>query len=150
MNNQGYSKVDAVVLQLGINDVIRSFDDYENFEIALDDYQTCLKQMINSIKEYDPDVKIVLQSILPCDTNQDSFTGSYGTLFTVWEFMHRNYLYNLALIDEYRYKESENIYLSWYAASLDAENNQGGDVHPTAEGYKQIGEQTYYFLKAII
>ena len=103
--------------------------------------------MIESIKAYNSEIKVVINLIIPCQLDQDKFTSAYGMTQTAWGFKKNMYFANLELIE--KYAESEGIYLSWYNASIDAYTNQGNDVHPQEAGYYQLGTQMYYMLKAI-
>ena len=148
MTQNGYATegVDVVFIQLGINDIFSR--DLTNLHDAIKLYTTSLQTMIDSIHAYNPSIKVVLNLIIPCDTDQNSFTDTYGTSQTVWGYMRNMYLANQALLSTFA--SQENVYLSWYNASLDSENNQGGNVHPNTDGYNQLGTQMYYMLKAIL
>ena len=146
MTQQSYESVDVVFLQLGINDIFGySANDIQD---GVSIYIENLQAMVNSIHQYNANIKIVINLIIPCDTDQDSFTDTYGTAQTVWGFMRNMYQANQALLSTFN--NQENIYLSWYNAALDIEKNQGGNVHPTTDGYDQLGAQMYYMLKAIM
>lgn len=152
MTQNGYDTdgVDVVFIQLGINDIFGSGG--TNLQYAINTFINGLQIMIDSISDYattkETTIKIVLNLIIPCDYNQDSFTDTYGTAQTVWGYMRNMYKANQTLLSTFA--NQENVYLSWYNAALDAKNNQGGNVHPASEGYQQLGTQMYYFLKAII
>lgn len=146
MSEQSYDGVDIVFIQLGINDIFSSSTG--TLQDAIDLYITGLQTMIDSIHSYDSNIKIVLNMIIPCDADQDSFTNTYGTSQTVWGFMRNMYKANQALLSNF--SNQDNVYLSWYNAALDSINNQGGNVHPSTEGYNQLGTQMYYFLRAIL
>ncbi len=146
MTQQSYESVDIVYLQLGINDIFSCSS--TTLQDGIKTYIDNLQIMVNKIHEYSSDIKIVINLIIPCDTDQDSFTDTYDTAQTVWGFMRNMYKANQALLSTFA--GQENIYLSWYNAALDSVKNQGGNVHPTTEGYNQLGTQMYYFMKAIL
>ena len=146
MTNQGYEDLDVVFIQLGINDIFYGRED--NIDSLVDDFVLNMNSMISSIISYDSNIKVIINLIIPCDQNEQSFSETYGSTQTVSGFMRNMYKANIGLIKYFSNKE--NIYLSWYNACLDAVNNQGGNVHPNTDGYTQLGTQMYYFLKAII
>ncbi len=146
MTQNGYDTegVDVVFIQLGINDI---FGRVNNLDEGIQTFIDNMKIMIESIHEYDSTIKIVINLIIPCDQNQDSYTEPYGNQ-AAWLFMRNMYKANQALLSTFA--DQENVYLSWYNAALDAVNNQGGNVHPSTDGYNQLGTQMYYFFKAIL
>ncbi len=147
MQNQGYEGVDAVFIQLGINDIFGQSNASIDGKTA--EFVQSMRTLVDRIHEYDPNIKVVINLIIPCDQNQDPFSNQYGTAQTVWGYMRNMYKANLALMKEFGAEEAQNTYVSWYNAALDAVQNQGGNVHPNANGYNQLGEQMYWFLKAI-
>lgn len=144
MQQQNYDKVDVVFIQLGINDIFNALED--TIDQAVKTYISAMDEMITSIHSYDPNVKVVINMIIPCCQDQSRFGNVYGVR-TVWDYMRKMYRANLALLDAF--SERSNVYLSYYNASLDVANNQPNDVHPTTEGYYQLGYQMYYYMKAI-
>lgn len=146
MAQQGYDGVDCVFIQLGINDVFSAKTDSglaEKWQL----YYPNVDYIIESIRSYDSEIKIVVNTLIPCDTDQDAFGDAYGVSQEVWR-NHRNvYLTNLNTID--RYKNIENLYVSPYCMALDCDNNMAGDVHPNQDGYNQLGAQMYGFARAI-
>ncbi len=145
MEQQSYSSVDVVFIQLGINDVL-SGSGYV-LEQKISTYISNMQTMINSIHTYNPDIKIVINLITPCSPNQDTFCQTYKNQ-TVWGYMRNMYKANQALLETFA--STPNVYLSWFNATIDTETMLGGDVHPTPEGYNQLGTQMYYFMKAIL
>ena len=147
MATQDYADLDVVFLQLGINDMFASKTD-EQVASAINIFTENLEIMISSIHEYDPEVKIVINLIIPCQLDQNKFTQAYGTRQTVWACKRNTYKANLKLIENY--VSRENVYLSWFNATIDAYDEIGNDVHPNAEGYAALGNQMYNFLKSIL
>lgn len=146
MEAQGYSGVDCVFLQLGINDVFGVQTDTEA-ESVIAAYIANMETIVNSIKEYSGNTKIVINLIIPSDADQDKFGKAYGVSQTAWRYKKNTHEANLALID--RFDGVENVYLSPFNAAIDTANNMSGDVHPNANGYNQLGAQMYSYLRAI-
>lgn len=146
MAQQGYSGVDCVFIQLGINDLFGYKKD-SDLNTAIETYLTSLETMINSIHDYDTNIKIVLNMIIPCTPDQDKFTEIYGMSQTTWRCRKNTYEGNIALMN--KFGNTENIYISPYNATLDTVNNIPSDVHPSIDGYNQLGTQMYSFMRAI-
>ena len=146
MNSQGYSHVDCVFLQIGINDVFGARTDKE-VETAINAYIENMAIIVNSIKAYSADTKVVLNLIIPGESNQDKFGNAYGVSQTAWKYKKNTHEANLALID--RFNGVANVYISPFNAAVDTANNMSGDVHPNANGYNQLGEQMYSYMRAI-
>lgn len=146
MTQQGYNGVDCVFIQLGINDVFSVKTDSE-LATAIETYLNNLETMIASIHNYDSNIKVVLNTVIPCTTDQDAFADTYGMVQTVWRCKKNTYDTNIALIE--RFKNATNVYISPFNASLDTVNNMDGGVHPVTNGYNQLGTQMYSFMRAI-
>lgn len=146
MGQQGYTGVDCVFIQLGINDLFSAKTSAE-LETAIENYLSDMDIIVNSIHDYDPDIMIVINTVFPSDTNQDAFELSYHMVQTVWQYRQNVYQGNIALLDHY--KNMTNVYVSWFGASINVAENMGGDVHPVADGYNQLGTQMYAVVRAV-
>jgi hypothetical protein len=141
---------DCVVIQLGINDVKSSTSD----AVAKLNIKTWLKNldiMIASIREYNKDMKIVLNLLLPCSPDEGKFTEYFSGSLTAVRCRKSFYMANLELLKHYA--EAENIFISHANTALDAYKNMAaggtGCIHPAQAGYTQIGNQLYSILRAI-
>lgn len=145
MTNQSYDAVDVVFIQLGINDMASAND--SNRQTKIEQYLANMQVIINSIKAFNPDIKIVVNLITLCTADQNLFAESFDSRQTAWGAALNFYLTNLEL--EKTFASVENVYTSWFNASLDRTKIKDA-VHPTDEGYNQLGTQMYYFLKSIV
>lgn len=145
MSENEYTDLDVVFIQLGINDMFGATT--SNLSVALNNYITNINALIENIHSYDKNIKIVLNLIIPCQMDQNKFTEQYGAGQTSWACRRNTYMANLELLN--KYSKTSNVYLSWYNGAIDAYNNITNDVHPNQDGYKQLGTQMYYYLKAI-
>lgn len=146
MSQQGYSGVDCVFIQLGINDLF-SYETDSDLATAIETYLTNMETIINSIHAYDSTIKIVLNMIIPCAADQDAFTDIYGVTQTTWRCRKNTYDGNMALLA--KFGNAANVYISHFNAALDTINNMDGGVHPVEAGYEQLGTQMYSFMRAI-
>ena len=103
--------------------------------------------IVSSIHDYDPNIKIVINTVFPSDTNEETFGEQYGVTQTVWRYRQNVYQGNKALLEHY--ENTSNVYVSWFGASIDVKSNMGGDIHPNANGYNQLGTQMYGVMRAI-
>ena len=150
MTQQGYSGVDCVFIQLGINDVFSPRSDSE-LVTPKQTYLTYMDYIVNDIHTYDPNIKIVLNLIIPCSSNQADFDAAAdaGTIpvRTAERCKINTYLTNLDVLDQFG--GLNNVYISQFNSAVDSVNNFSDHVHPTSAGYVELGTQMYSFLRAI-
>lgn len=147
MVQKGYTSVDYVVINLGINDTFS----FENDAILTTNINTIISNydfIINNIKNYNSTIKIALNITIPPNENQDAFGNAYGCGQTQWRYKKNNEIWVKKLIDYYKGKEFQNIYLMPINLNIDCANNISDAVHPTPTGYNQIGDIMYYWLKS--
>ena len=147
MSQKGYISVDYVILNLGINDVFAYGTDKE-VNTKIDQMLTDFDFLINNIKSYDTNIKIGLNITIPPNASQNAFGVAYGSGQTQWRYKRNNVIWIKRMIDYYRNKEAEKIYLVPINVNIDTVNNINDGVHPKDEGYYQLGDVMYYFLKS--
>ena len=131
MSQQGYTNVDFVVIQLGINDLYPS----QPRMPAEPDYASIyanIKTMIDSILSFNSSVKIIVN--LPMTPN------SNPSAHRIPEFLYRHYVirYNeIALAGLMAYNES-NVRVSYCHLILDPATDISDNVHPTVAGYEKM------------
>lgn len=146
MQNQGYTSVDCIFLQLGINDIFAPKKDIE-LNPKIDSFLSDMDLIINSIHEYDANINIVINLVIPCSTDQDLFALEYGVTQTTWRSKHNSYLLNKNIIAHY--SNVNKVFTSWYHSAIDSDNEMLGDVHPNTDGYNSLGKQMYSYMRAI-
>lgn len=131
MSQQGYTNVDFVVIQLGINDLYPS----QPRMPAEPDYASIyanIKTMIDSILSFNSSVKIIVN--LPMTPN------SNPSAHRIPEFLYRHYVirYNeIALAGLMAYSET-NVRVSYCHLLLDPATDISDNVHPTVAGYEKM------------
>ena len=131
MSNQGYTAVDFVVIQLGINDLYnRSFMNSDSIISATVDY---VSEIIASIKAWNADQKILLN--LPTALNDDQ-KKQYGSLKLIRNMFVR---YNEAI--QLKVIKDNKIRCSYCHLILDPTTDISDDVHPTAVGYQKMAAE---------
>ena len=148
MSEQGYSGLDHFIIQLGINDVFGLTDD-EGLQSKVNTILNDFDYIINDVKSYDPTIKIGVTVTFPPNASQDAFGKAYGNGQTQWRYKRNNALWTQRIIDHYKDKESQGIYLVPIQHNLDTTTNIGDGVHPIQAGYDQIGDSVYAYLKNI-
>lgn len=147
MNSLGYSDVDCVFIQLGINDLFAAKTDSE-LATKEEVFFKYMKEMINSIYQYDSTIKIIVNTIIPSDKDEEIFSTFYPLNQMVWRNHHNIYIANNHMLNE-QLKEYNDLYVSWYSATIDCDNKMNGDVHPNSEGYTDLGTQMYSVMRAL-
>ena len=133
MNSQGYKDLDAVVVQLGINDIKR---------FALNEYSsektlTAFDNVISSIKSYDKKISIVISLTIP--PNEDEKVFENATNYATPEEYRTNIIRFVGELIE-RYKNMENLYFSATNCSINTAIEIKDVVHPTEQGYKRMAQ----------
>lgn len=128
MNQQGYTSVDFVAIQLGINDLY-NFDDTK----IISTWEN-IKAMIDSIHTFNPSVKVILN--LPTTPNADQ------SKHTVFEPLYRNRVIRYC---EYATTKAKELYpttrvrISYNHLILNPDTDIRDNVHPTNGGYEKMG-----------
>ena len=130
MAQQGYSGVDFVVIQLGINDLYGSTT-FSNPSIT--DVWNNIKVMIDSIFAYNSSIKVILN--LPTTPNADQ------SKHPVIEFLYRN---RVVRYNGYAIAQAQAVYgdskvrPSYCHLILDPDTEIRDNVHPTDAGYEKM------------
>lgn len=148
MENQSYPTLDYVGICLGINDTFH-FNSDETVLNEIPNILGNLDHMINSIKTYNPDIKVGVFVTIPPNTSQDAFAEAYGNGQTQWRYKRNNAIWIDELVKHYDKRKTEGIYLVPDNNNIDTKTGFRDGVHPNAEiGDKQRGETLYYWLKS--
>lgn len=131
MAEQGYSGVDFVVIQLGINDLYPSNARYPEEP----DYAAIwgnIRTMVTSILAYDSAVRIIIN--LPTAPNSDP------SAHVVSAFMYQHFVvrYNELALAGIRALGDSNVRSSYCHLILDPETDIRDNVHPTEAGYQKM------------
>lgn len=164
---QGITELDHCFFHLGINDVanLQSDDAVKALAVTM---ISNLESMITNIKAWNANVKFGVMVTIPPSKSQDAFGNNHGASNT-----HNKYFYKRkvmiwceALIEAMKDREGENIYLVPVNLNLDTVNNmhvsgatkvnarsdimvarQSNAVHPADEGYYQMADAIWSYLK---
>ena len=143
MTTQGYSGVDVVVIQLGINDIFSMT--YENFtDLATLEY---IQKMVSSIVGYNSAIKVIVNLLSVPNGNGTSFADAYGTSQIDFVNLVNSIRMSKALIEKF----SGNAYvtISPNNCVLDATTDINDGVHPNSVGYAKLGQAIYETINGI-
>jgi lysophospholipase L1-like esterase len=160
----GGAPPDVVTLFLGCNDTFSATDETidERIDSMFQHYDTLLA-MIHGLSK-DTIVGAVL--LVPPAATQDAFGANYQCGQTRWQYKRNQHRVVERMIAHYGKREAENLFLIPAHLNLDTARNYprtttpasataateitrlGNGVHPAPEGYRQIGDTLYCWLKA--
>lgn len=153
---------DYITFQLGVNDIFLKNDN--DIEAALVSIGKCMDSLINAFREAAPDAIIGI-GLSTLGASQDAFANNYQCTRTSWQFKKNTFNLNRFYIDKVKNSKDPKLVIIPTVSNLDCENNfpvhevainagnakqttrQSNGVHPAVEGYKQIGDTYYAWLK---
>lgn len=161
--NQGKGP-DFATLLLGCNDTFSATDDTleERIDTMFRHYDTLL-EMIHSVRK---DTRIGALLLVPPAASQDAFGANYNSGQTRWQYKRNQHRVVERMIAHYGGREAENVFLVPAFVNLDCVRNYpqrtapanartaekvirlNNGVHPAAEGYRQIGDSIYCWIKS--
>ena len=169
MSNNSYTSVDYVMFHLGINDIMGEttiLGVHAKVRQAILDYKT----MFDSIKVFNPSVKIFILLAPPPSSSQDSFGANYQTGRDRVSQKRAILEWNKLLLDYFKNTYYPNVYVIPTMNVLDTVNNmqidsipspinsrnntvtisrQNNGVHPAPSGYYQMTDEIFSSIKAL-
>lgn len=154
---------DVITICLGINDNFRATD--ETIDASIDGMMLYLNQMIAAFHAARSDTVIGLFLIPPPAATQDAFGSGYKCTQTRWQYRRNQHRVVERMLAEYAGREQEGIELIPAYVNLDTVNNYpkitapanartavevtrlSNGVHPSREGYHQMADSLYCWLK---
>jgi lysophospholipase L1-like esterase len=155
---------DAVTIFLGCNDTFSATD--ETIQARMNDMFAALDLLIAAIHSVSPSTRIGLIPPVPPTSSQDAFGANYKNGQTRWQYKRNQHAVVRAMYERYATNESLRVSLIPAFTNLDCERNypasaapwnartntevtrQNNGVHPSAEGYRQIGDAIYCWMKS--
>lgn len=154
---------DFLTVLLGCNDTFSASD--ETIEAKIDVMMGYADQLIAEFQRVSPGTQIGICLLVPPSTSQYAFGASYKAGQTRWQYRRNVQRVIERQIEKFAGREDENIFIIPTYVNLDCENNypgreepvnarstktvfrQNNAVHPAPEGYYQIADSIYYWLK---
>jgi lysophospholipase L1-like esterase len=155
---------DYVTILLGCNDTFSATDETieERIDVMFRHYETLLK-MIHGVR---PETRIGAILPMPPAATQDAFGANYGSGQTRWQYRRNQHRVMERMMEAFGGRESQNIFLVPAFLNLDPKHGfpsakgtahsrtaeeitrQSNGVHPSAEGYRQMGDAIYAWLRS--
>ncbi|MBU0715534.1 MAG: SGNH/GDSL hydrolase family protein [Verrucomicrobia bacterium] len=163
-NNAGQAP-DIITICLGCNDTFGAKD--EAIEQCIDSMMTNLDILITEFQSVRTDTKIGLFLIPPPAASQDAFGANYQCGQTRWQYRRNQHRVVERMMAKYGNREKENIYLIPAYVNIDTVHNYpklsapinsrnsekitrlNNGVHPSAEGYQQMADSLYFWVKSL-
>ena len=137
MTQQHYTSVDAVIIQLGINDIF-----YETIEdFSPDAVIGYVDEMVSSVKAYSDTARIILDLVIPPNSNGTDFTEKYHGTQAEWLYRYNTIRYNRRLTDYYR--EDSRVTVLGINVVPDTHTDIRDGVHPRTAGQEKIAGVIY-------
>lgn len=155
---------DFVTILLGCNDTFGASD--ETIEGQIDLFMGSTEMLLAMIRGTCPASHIGLILPMPPAGNQDAFGANYGSGQTRWQYRRNRHRLIERLTTNFSGREKERVHLVAAHLNLDPVNGfpsvtvpahartsvtttrQSNGVHPSAEGYRQIGDAVYAWMRS--
>ncbi len=155
---------DFVTIFLGCNDTFSATD--ETIEARIDEMMRHMDALIQMIRGASPRTRIGLVMLVPPAGTQDAFGANYGCTQTRWQYKRNQHRVLERTMTRYAGKNAHGVSLIPAFVNLDCYHNFPmrtaawnsrtaarttrlcNGVHPAPEGYCQIGDSIYCWLKA--
>jgi lysophospholipase L1-like esterase len=154
---------DYITILLGINDTFAAND--STIDQSIDKIFENADRLIAEFRRVGPDTKIGLGLVPPPAATQDAFGANYSCGQTRWQYRKNQHRLVERMLAKFSNKENEKLFLIPVYVNLDCANNYpqaeqpvsarnpkktsrgSNGVHPAAEGYYQIADSFYFWLK---
>lgn len=155
---------DWVMINLGINDIFGQTDDSGAVTKAAE-IVTHYTSLINGFKSYQAGVRVAIGLTIPGASGQSAFGANYGSNQNGLRYKQNTLILNEKLLADFGGREAESIFIIPINTGLDTvwsfsrvtttANSRSSEVitrwtngvHPSDEGYHQIADQVFAFLK---
>jgi lysophospholipase L1-like esterase len=159
-----YTGITDVCIHLGINDIYHA-ETHGGIQHIIEQRFPMLDEIIAQFKSYDSNIRIGMMPCIPPSRDQDSFGANYGTNQNRRTYRRKLQLWNTEILRRYANRQAEGIEIIPIYVNLDTVNNmpahmvpansrssrtirrQNNGVHPLPEGYFQMADVIYYWLK---
>jgi lysophospholipase L1-like esterase len=159
----GGTAPDVITVMLGTNDVFGAKD--ENLEEITTAILDNAEKLLAGIRAGAPNAIIGLLMTVPPSASQDAFGANYGANQTRWQYRKNQHRLVERLMERFSGREGEKLFIVPTHINLDCVNNYpqleapvnaranqkvvraNNGVHPSAEGYRQIADSLYSWLK---
>jgi len=157
---------DFVSIALGCNDTFGATE--QNLEATVDRVLGYADKLVAGIRAAGPGTRIGLVTLVPPAASQDAFGANYQCTQTRWQYRRNQHRVVERMKERCGGREGEGLYLIPAYVDLDTVHNypaqegpanaratarvtrQANGVHPAAEGYRQMADVIYSWMKAVL
>ncbi|MBN1341594.1 MAG: SGNH/GDSL hydrolase family protein [Phycisphaerae bacterium] len=161
--NQGKAP-DFVTIFLGCNDTFSATD--ETIEERIDEFLRYMDELIEMVRKVGETTCIGLICPVPPAATQDAFGANYHCGQTRWQYKRNQHRVVERMMAHYAGRAKDRVTLipayvnvdclhnypkqtaPWNARTSETGARLCNGVHPSAEGYRQIGDSVYAWMKA--
>ncbi|MDX9868021.1 MAG: SGNH/GDSL hydrolase family protein [Kiritimatiellia bacterium] len=155
---------DFVTFLLGCNDLFGADDG--SIDATLDAMFRHYDALIGMVRRVSPETRIGVLLVTPPAGTQDAFGANYRCGLTRWQFKRNQHRAVERMMERYGGREGENLFLvpvhlnldcarnypvlqgPWNARTREEGSRLNNGVHPSREGYLQIGDALFCWIKA--
>ncbi len=154
---------DFVTILLGCNDTFGATD--ETIEEQIDTFTKHTEILLAMIRGASPEAHIGLILPMPPAASQDAFGANYGSGQTRWQYRRNRHRLVERMTATFSGREKDHIHLVAAHLNLDpvhgfpsatvpahartevTTSRQNNGVHPSSEGYRQLGDAIYAWMR---
>lgn len=155
---------DWVFISLGANSIL-TLDDDQEVDAAVITELAKMQTLITSILSTNGSINVGVCTIVPPSESQDSFGDDYQNDPVRFIYKRNTAIWNKGLVDTWGASEGSRIYICPMGQNWDAVHNAhrtlenansrssvqiyryGNGLHPNTEGYEQMGDALWAFIK---
>ena len=155
---------DFVTILLGCNDTFGATD--ETLEKQIDTFTRHTETLLAMLRKESPESRIGLILPMPPAASQDAFGANYGSGQTRWQYRRNRHRLIERITATFSGREVDRIHLVPAHLNLDPVHGfptvtapahartettvvrHSNGVHPSAEGYRQIGDAVYAWMRS--
>jgi lysophospholipase L1-like esterase len=163
----GITTPDYVIINLGISDMF-GFSGVPEANAEIPNILARYQIMIDSIKSAGAGIKIGIALTIPPSYDHNPWGKLFGMSYSRENYKLANWMFVKALTNQFQNQEAGRVYIVPVNTNLDTRYNMGleslpvnarnaktiesiasnGHVHPSTEGYWQIADCYWFFLKS--
>lgn len=162
----GGKPVDVITFQLGVNDIFAATD--QNVEEQIDAIFAEMDKLLAAFRKAAPDAVIGVGIPTAGCFTQDGFGNNYRSLYFRWQYKKNQHRLAERMMEKFAKHNPYKVRIIPAYLNLDCENNfpavsekisqgssrtvirQSNGVHPSPDGYRQLGDSFYCWLKAVL
>lgn len=161
MSHNSFSECGYTFWHLGINDVFACAGNDVSSLISTN--TSYYNTIIESIHNYDPNIKIGLLSPIPPPQSEDLSLSYTNRDFSRWRYKEKLHRYSAGIMKAFSGRQDENVFIVPFGQNLDTSDhfpihaelknshssvsvNRQNNLHPTDNGYSALADAIYYFI----